>query len=396
MCIAPTRVYPENKASVQAVEVPCRKCWACLKNKTNILVGKTLMEYAQSDWAFALTLTYDDKIIKRNHELGLDAAKVIHKPDFQNFMAYVRKEHSRANEKRNTLAVRCSYLVAGEYGERKRRSHFHVILMGDGIPPRVTPIRTEKAYMPAWPWGFTFSDIVASDRTVHYVAKYLVKELRDKERKKDDPRTRCWVSYSKRPPLGDIGFEALGKAQAAAQIMPQNMNYIPPLETRGNKYSMTYAQERTFWRAMFEHWPQSEIAKCTEWVYNSRLRFIKHRQKERWESLDQREKEQLFMQSVLDKLRHGSVSLAQLNARLSVYDNIAQERESDSSWRVALEAEILEAFLAPDLVPRVLHKLRRFADKASLQEIACLIALPKRHLLHNLCSERAADKIHLE
>jgi len=386
MCIRPTKVYPSSQAMFKPLEVPCRKCWACLKNKTNILVGKTLMEYSQSDWAFALTLTYDDKIIKEKHPLGLQASQWIHKKDFQNFMSFVRKEHQRLNKDGNQLSYRCSYLVAGEYGSRKGRSHFHVILMGDGIPPRITKLRTPKQYMPSWPWGFVFSDIVASDRTVHYVAKYLVKELRDQERKKDNPVTRCWVSYSKYPPLGAIGFEAMGRAQARAQIMPQNLNYIPPLETRGDKYSMTYSQERIFWKAFIEDFPQAETLPCTQWVHNSRLRFIKHRQKERWEALDLEERQEIILEDILDKLRHSSQTYVQPD-----YDD-----DGDSfKWRADLTEIIEFVFSDQKIQRRALRKLYAWSDKATPQRLACLINLPRTRLLRNLSSERDAGEIHL-
>lgn len=101
MCVSPARL-PDN------TEIPCRSCWQCHANRINDLVGRCMAEQATSCQSFSVTLTYAG---------DTPNAAVLCYRDIQLFLKRLRK---------NGYSVR--YIVAGEYGTKKGRAHWHIVL----------------------------------------------------------------------------------------------------------------------------------------------------------------------------------------------------------------------------------------------------------------------------
>jgi len=89
----------------------CGKCYECKKEKARAWTYKIWLESLSHDKKCFLTLTY------RDNEKG----KNLNKKDLQDFIKKLRK-----NEKLKSL----KYFAAGEYGEKKGRAHYHLILLG--------------------------------------------------------------------------------------------------------------------------------------------------------------------------------------------------------------------------------------------------------------------------
>ncbi len=338
MCVKPTLIYVEGKPSLKPRAVPCRKCWACTKNRVNSLVAKCLMQQSTSEWAYVLTLTYDDRRLL-NHDWGYDAKKYICKADFQEFMRNVRSQ-MRSQDRKNKAnrGSDARYLCAGEYGELKGRSHFHVLLMGTGTPPPIPKLKKNYQYMDAWPWGFTYAEIAIGERPIRYIAKYLVKAISEKEKQKTNPTSQAWVTYSRLPPMGSEYVQQMARLQADAQIMPYDLKFTPPAGTTQNSYSLTGKHEEIFFDSLYDAWPAMLSKPCHEWIYNARLRWIKKKALDRWDNFTVETKYELLNEAMNLSYRPSP----------SIIDHDGDDREQN--WfRTWLLAEIRKIEETPPL-----------------------------------------------
>lgn len=265
MCVNPGRQLVRKWADrpPEYVNVACRRCWACLKNHCDDLIGRGLLEASFSDWVVALTLTYDDRLIK-----DVRQKQFVVKGDFQRFMKRIRRS-----------GYKCKYIAAGEYGADKGRSHFHVALIGTGEKPK-WPWCQEKEYIDEWPWGFTFADdgrsespdAATKEAMLRYVAKYAMKS---KKAKAEASRAVAeeWVTYSRIPPLGARGVVELARRQAEAKVVPYNLKYTPEGARRGSRYSLKGASEFIYLDALTGFWPEWVKQPKTEWIANAYRRY---------------------------------------------------------------------------------------------------------------------------
>lgn len=199
MCINPSHDLVERDGAYVRYPFPCKQCWQCRQNRINDYTGRCLAEAAYSDWTVALTLTYRDQWDKSHEEL--------HKEHFQDFIRAIR---------RRGYLVR--YLVAGEYGERKGRAHFHCIIFGKGKRFELKH-RQRDWWHEVWPFGHIFADWVIDQKAVQYVTKYIVPQKGQKE---------GWFSCSKKPALGMEYFLDKAKSYVSAGLWPKTFHYIPP------------------------------------------------------------------------------------------------------------------------------------------------------------------------
>lgn len=144
MCVKPMTIYtPQGKKVI----VPCAKCLACLSNKRVDWSFRLQQEWKYSKGStFFVTLTYDRKNLNRvDYELS--------KRDLQLYFKRLRK-HDKS---------RIRYYAVGEYGEKTKRPHYHIILFGSN----------EKNVRASWHSGIVHVGTV-SMASISYVLKYLV------------------------------------------------------------------------------------------------------------------------------------------------------------------------------------------------------------------------------
>lgn len=214
MCITPCMV-PE------VGPVACRYCWQCRKNRVNDLVGRCIAESYHSTETLAVTLTYsDDALEQESRETGENrrahAATLVY-ADFQRFMKRLRKAG---------YAVR--YIVAGEYGSRKGRAHWHAILFFQGKAPQVVgdpeAVQGDEVALDCrinWPhWTAGYSYFQRPDYGgFAYLLKYVLKDT-------DQAVARHHLAMSKKPPLGAEYFRALALQHVEENISPQTALYV--------------------------------------------------------------------------------------------------------------------------------------------------------------------------
>lgn len=285
MCIKPKRLHFEIPGK-PSIDAPCGHCWACLKNKQWDLIGRALGEAAHCDWSVALTLTYDDQKLYDPRQ-----TKFLHHEDFVRFQARLRKKFSS------------KYLAAGEYGERKGRAHWHLLLMGRGTPPKIKNKKLTNWHL--WPYGFIWADWGMSEKKIRYVAKYLIKEKMDVEKRKIDGSHRmAWVGYSKRPILGEKMIKGLAVHQAQAQLFPSNLNYLPPGASPTKwRYTLKGKAEEIYFDTLFEVWPDAWAARKNESIEPALLRYKKLKANRVWDALPSSEIQRILGEGL--NIRHG-------------------------------------------------------------------------------------------
>jgi len=150
--------------------VPCGKCAACHKQRTQNWGIRAMHEALLHDQNSFITLSYNDKHLPSGGSLRPE--------DFTLFMKKLRY---------HCEPQRIRYLMCGEYGEKKHRPHYHLLLFGYQFPDlklyRITKngdILYNSAQLHKI-WGKGFAPIGnVTLASAQYVAKYINKIPEDK------------------------------------------------------------------------------------------------------------------------------------------------------------------------------------------------------------------------
>lgn len=199
MCVQPT-ILPSIGP------VGCRLCWQCRANRINDYVGRCIAEQKHSSGALAVSLTYgggDD---------NTHAAVLVYK-DFQDFMKALRRTGERAPQGKK-FTVR--YIVAGEYGSKKGRSHWHAVLFFQGHVPEVK-LETDQYTWKHWKHGYSYFQ-KPDYGGFHYIMKYALKDT-------NQETSDSHLGRSMQPPLGDAFFADLAKRYVDQNISPKDYFY---------------------------------------------------------------------------------------------------------------------------------------------------------------------------
>jgi hypothetical protein len=176
---------------------------------------------------------------------------------FQNFIKRLRKSGHKIR-----------YLVAGEYGEKFGRAHFHAILFFKGPAPKI-PHKT-NCNISAWPFGHVFADWTGEDKSIRYVCKYLT----------NPEKGKGWFSISKKPALGWDYFQNRAQQYIEAGVMPRGWEYLPPGGQQNRPYLLTGATRRDFLLTILggmvaqirdestrSEWVQKSVEKVLKWQH---------------------------------------------------------------------------------------------------------------------------------
>lgn len=136
-------------------EVPCGRCYECVKRRRNDWYIRCLIESRKSRFVYFGLLTYKD------------VGQKLEKRDVQLFLKRLR-----------SYSYKMRYLIVGEHGELRGRPHWHFLFFSE----------EEIAYAAvskAWRGGYEKNQVnksgwismskVKSTRALRYVVKYLYK-----------------------------------------------------------------------------------------------------------------------------------------------------------------------------------------------------------------------------
>lgn len=170
-CITPFIVKNNIKGEIP---VPCGKCPNCLKRRISGWSFRLMQEEKISMSAHFITLTYDTQHVPITRNGFMD----IRKRDVQLFFKRLRKsmaktEVTKTKNPVHTLPIK--YYVAGEYGGKTKRPHYHAIIFN------CKPELIEAA----WQLGSVHYGQV-SVASVGYTLKYMSKPKKIPMHKNDD------------------------------------------------------------------------------------------------------------------------------------------------------------------------------------------------------------------
>lgn len=189
MCINP-RIHPNG------LKTPCHQCWQCHENRINDWVGRCIAEKETSLTCTVVTLTYG----------GGDTpeSRFLRKSDLTAFMKAIRNDGHKVR-----------FFGVGEYGSKKGRAHWHVVLFWQSVMPyRVIRQNVADEW---WPHGFTMWDH-CDVAGIRYVMKYITKVIGDKAQEKS-------MGMSRKPLLGYEFFNELADRYVKQGLAPQRPFY---------------------------------------------------------------------------------------------------------------------------------------------------------------------------
>lgn len=240
------------------LSIACRKCWQCIEAKQNDWAGRCIAESKTATATYTIGLTYGENTVgEKMHE----RAAVLTYSDVQNYFKLMRFN-----------GFKFKYLAVGEYGSKKGRAHWHLIVFFEGEVPEHKPstaTRKIRFHEKHWPHGFSQWRKVSDGEAgaVRYACKYVYKDL-------GDDAAQARLAVSKKPPLGTTYFAQLAQRHVDAGLSPSDLFYTFPgvLNTEGKKIEFflhnrsrsaeLYIQEFvTRWEKQRpgEHWPHSEV-----------------------------------------------------------------------------------------------------------------------------------------
>lgn len=169
-----------RKEHPDSILIPCGHCIGCRLDYSRSWADRMMLELETAGKGVFVTLTYDNEHVPVS-EFDLGGNPVfytLNKRDVQLFMKRLRKEYS---------GLRIRFYLAGEYGEKTLRPHYHCILFGLGLSdirdliPHGRNELGQQYYISAdlaktWSCGFVLvSDV--SWKTCAYVARYVTKKV---------------------------------------------------------------------------------------------------------------------------------------------------------------------------------------------------------------------------
>ena len=224
MCVSPILIDVDGRSHL----VACRHCWSCLRDRKMDWIGRSIAEQKASSSSLAVTLTYCG---------GGASSRTLVYSDYQNFIKRLRSS-----------GYRVRYIVAGEYGTKKGRAHWHAITFYTGTSPQVTLDR--RVDWSFWPHGFSYFQR-PDYRGFAYLLKYIFKDTNNDE---------GHFAMSKKPPLGDTYFDQEARRHVELGVAPSTFEYswLDVVNKDGKliKFRMSGKTRQTFARRFVDYWSE--------------------------------------------------------------------------------------------------------------------------------------------
>ncbi|UPW41562.1 replication initiator protein [Peromfec virus RodF8_56] len=215
MCLYPFSVKNPRTGKMQTVK--CGKCLECLQSQTVEWALRIVLESKQYKDNCCITLTYDNEHVPDDLQLR--------RRDIQLFIKSLRK-------KLDPLRIRVFY--SGEYGEKRGRPHFHLIVF-NWIPDDLQNLfikngeqfYVSKTVSDLWKRGNILVGALTF-QTAFYCAKYLQKF------KGTEKEVKPFVGMSNRPGIAynAITYDMLkdGKIYYNGKVYPIPRYFVKVLE----------------------------------------------------------------------------------------------------------------------------------------------------------------------
>ena len=216
--------YDRNTGEVyDLIRIPCGKCVGCRLDYAREWASRIVMEsFDYPTNALFVTLTYNDDnlpcLLKDSDKVyhGIDLAKrygdihgaVLYKKDTQDWLKRLRRTIEYNYDECHRMPIR--YYLAGEYGSKGHRPHYHVCLFGvpddlqqEGRNKLGQPLYQSDLITETWGHGFTvIGELNAT--TASYTARYTLKKAQGQDNSYYDALgiPREFVTMSRKPGIG--------------------------------------------------------------------------------------------------------------------------------------------------------------------------------------------------
>lgn len=149
--------------------VDCGKCLACRMKRKKQWITRLALQMEDTPRAFWSLFTYNNDTVPAFNELGK-----------KRFSAFMKRFRSYVKYHFNWSGIK--YFVAGEYGSKNHRPHFHAIIYN--LPPcpygkNCMCIALKYVMERLWKQGYVKTKILEDVSQIYYTCKYAVKGLYD-------------------------------------------------------------------------------------------------------------------------------------------------------------------------------------------------------------------------
>lgn len=139
----------------EPVSVPCGHCLVCRLSYHTMAIDRMFCEWTLHDVSAFVTFTYDDAHLRFNNG---SINPTLSKTDVKSYLDKIR---------RHLKGIDYSYYLAGEYGDKFGRPHYHAIFFGLDYQAHANFFRD------SWPHGSVMV-LPVQPTAFRYVAKYIV------------------------------------------------------------------------------------------------------------------------------------------------------------------------------------------------------------------------------
>lgn len=210
----------DQRGRSEPIALPCGRCVSCLLKRAREWSVRCMHEASLHTSNCFLTLTYDD--------YHLPPGGSLRKCDFVNFMKRLRKRCGNG----------IRFFQCGEYGEKFRRPHHHVLLFGYDFPDKFIHMRSKSgSYLyrsitleELWPFGFCSIGELTLESAA-YTARYTLKKYAESHKADDYEGMQVeYVTMSRRPGIGKGYYEKYKSDLYNHDICQVSANFVtkPP------------------------------------------------------------------------------------------------------------------------------------------------------------------------
>lgn len=212
------------------MSVACGQCIGCRLEKSRQWALRCVHEAKLWEYNQFVTLTFDDEHLPRDFSVNVRVMQL--------FMKRLRKR----------LGKKIRFYACGEYGDRRGRPHYHLLLFNCYLPDlkllkntEAGPLFTSDVISSAWQQQGFCSVAAVTFETAAYVARYCMKKQMGEKKHSTvafHPVRGCFVeqapefaTMSNRPGIGADWFKRWSK-----EVYPRDTVVIAGREMRPPKY----------------------------------------------------------------------------------------------------------------------------------------------------------------
>lgn len=174
MCVSPITITirePNCHGGLRRIQVPCGKCFDCLRHKQNDWTIRILSQFKKFGYGIFFTLTYNNDSVPC--VVDSDSGCLYHSVCKSHIQGWLKRFRSRCYRKHGK-DFRLSYFITSEYGPRTLRPHYHGLIFG------VDKFDFIEFALNDWQsnYGFTSFNVIPcnlASASARYVSKYCSK-----------------------------------------------------------------------------------------------------------------------------------------------------------------------------------------------------------------------------